>query len=115
MNADIKAQWIAALRSGEYAQGQYRLRQGDRFCCLGVLCELAVRDGVTVGVPGPGDTYDYDGQEVHLPASIQHWAGIRENPMVTVDRPWVSRRSLAELNDDGMPFEEIADLIEGQL
>jgi hypothetical protein len=40
MNPEIKAKWIAALRSGEYAQGRYALRDGDHFCCLGVLCDV---------------------------------------------------------------------------
>lgn len=37
LDADLKTRWIAALRSGEYQQGQGVLRQEDRFCCMGVL------------------------------------------------------------------------------
>lgn len=47
--------WIAALRSGEFQQTKYTLRTDVRidqqdgresaFCCLGVACELAERDG----------------------------------------------------------------------
>lgn len=34
--------WIAALRSGDYVQGKSRLKsQTDKYCCLGVLCEVA--------------------------------------------------------------------------
>lgn len=33
--------WIKALRSGEYKQGRNRLKRRDRFCCAGVLCDLA--------------------------------------------------------------------------
>lgn len=36
MNKEWAEKWAAALRSGEYKQGTGRLRQGDRFCCLGV-------------------------------------------------------------------------------
>lgn len=35
------ADWVAALRSGKYKQGVGGLRRDDRFCCLGVLCEIA--------------------------------------------------------------------------
>lgn len=35
-------QWIEALRSGEYKQGQGTLYCHNRFCCLGVLCNLQV-------------------------------------------------------------------------
>ena len=54
MNADLKARWLAALRSGEYKRGSSTLKRainrGGHFtgryehCCLGVLCEI-------VGVP----------------------------------------------------------------
>jgi hypothetical protein len=40
MDQQIKSEWVAALRSGEYKQGVQLLRQGDYFCCLGVLCDL---------------------------------------------------------------------------
>ena len=36
-----RAEWIAALRSGAYKQGRDSLKRGDRFCCLGVACDLA--------------------------------------------------------------------------
>ena len=32
--------WIAALRSGQYKQGQYYLESCGKFCCLGVLCHM---------------------------------------------------------------------------
>lgn len=35
---------IDALRSGEYQQGRYQLRSGDRFCCQGVGCEVFRRN-----------------------------------------------------------------------
>lgn len=46
MNPEIKAQWLAALRSGNYIQGKYYLQSFDvtgeqhTFCCLGVLCDI---------------------------------------------------------------------------
>lgn len=42
--------WVKALRSGEYKQGygylHYKRGGKDKFCCLGVLCDLAVKNGV---------------------------------------------------------------------
>ena len=39
--------WIAALESDEYTQGtQYLRSKYNKFCCLGVLCDLAVKDGL---------------------------------------------------------------------
>ena len=49
MNAQIKKEWLEALRSGEFLQGTGRLRYSERklngqnvkrHCCLGVLCEI---------------------------------------------------------------------------
>jgi hypothetical protein len=33
-------EWITALRSGKYEQTQGHLRNGDSYCCLGVLCDV---------------------------------------------------------------------------
>lgn len=51
MDAELKAKWVKALRSGEYQQITRHLKTGDGHCCLGVLCEVAGltidgRDGV---------------------------------------------------------------------
>lgn len=32
--------WLEALESGKYAQGRHLLKNGNSYCCLGVLCEL---------------------------------------------------------------------------
>lgn len=38
----VKRDWLKALRSGEYTQGEETLYHPDdgSFCCLGVLCEV---------------------------------------------------------------------------
>lgn len=39
---EFKQKWVAALRSGEYKQGQSLLLNGDNeYCCLGVACKVA--------------------------------------------------------------------------
>ena len=41
MNSELKAKWVAALRSGRYKQGDGLLRsRNDEYCCLGVLCDV---------------------------------------------------------------------------
>jgi hypothetical protein len=42
MDAQKKAKWVEALRSGKYNQGMGRLRSGDRYCCMGVLCDVVI-------------------------------------------------------------------------
>lgn len=41
----ILREWEAALRSGEYAQGTGWLNRDEKFCCVGVLCDLQVKAG----------------------------------------------------------------------
>lgn len=50
MNEDIIKKWVAALRSGEYRQAVGKLVRGNRhgrnYCCLGVLEQILLQDGV---------------------------------------------------------------------
>jgi hypothetical protein len=125
MNQAIKTQWVAALRSRDYKQGRHLLNSADGFCCLGVLCDLAVKAGVADwGAPATvagiaGVSYDYvrkcDNKTGVLPEPVQEWAGLETaNPWL-----WVQRAgdvSMARANDScGLSFPELADLIEVQL
>jgi hypothetical protein len=42
INTELLERWITALRSGAYEQGRMSLRErsGERYCCLGVLCDV---------------------------------------------------------------------------
>lgn len=44
MTKEFKTNWIAALRSGEYIQGEGKLYQkyvnSERWCCIGVGCHI---------------------------------------------------------------------------
>lgn len=123
MRPEIKARWTTALRDPARRQGQGRLRDKDgRECCLGVLCDLAVRAGVGEWVPLGGGPYfqtpDGDQDGGVLPLAVAQWAGLRSvNPLVPVDAAAVfgSPVSLSELNDDDVPFAEIADIIDREL
>lgn len=121
MNPDIKNLWLTALRSGDFRQGKRKLRSSnDDYCCLGVLCELAVQNNV---IPAPqlspnNDRYVYDGSGGILPDSVKEWAELDSNsPMVTASTSGVYnvRNTLAYFNDDDVPFTEIADIIERNL
>lgn len=50
-----RKKWVAALRSGEYAQCRGFLESDGSFCCLGVLSKLAgttrIEHNVSVGAP----------------------------------------------------------------
>lgn len=122
MNPEIKRAWVKALRSGNYKQGQGALRQHDRFCCLGVLCDLAVKAGVDVEVALCQLTlngyYRYDNESNYPPSKVNNWADIDyyEVPDGEQDPDADYQTiSLADLNDGGTSFTEIANLIEEHL
>lgn len=133
MKADVKAQWITELRSGDWAQGTGVLhRMNDEgkhfYCCLGVLCELAVKAGVlpeaVKGRDGVSSwMFQYEAPEAHhndginattLPRSVRAWAGVdHEDIIIDPDGNGFGLPMYASgANDSGMSFDEIADLIE---
>ena len=122
MSPKVKALWVKALRSGEYKQANGNLHTDKGFCCLGVLCDLAVKAKImsdpivheNFSSITNQDVYEYDGDKGYLPLAVQRWAEIHtENPRIETE-PNVYRQ-LAALNDEGVPFIKIADLIEESL
>jgi len=126
MNKTIKKKWVKALRSGEYKQGRNWLRKGDRFCCLGILCDLYHKDkpgSIGWKMKPSGNAYEFASIEtgpemVVLPTAVYEWAGLSSN------NPSVHRDQLAAHNDGRTTttpqlkqhsFNEIADLIENNL
>lgn len=143
MNAEVKALWLEALRSGKYLQTPKMLKatsraifgnaleEGDpdadkvRYCCLGVLAELAIEAGELDGCkeaanrPGIFQFFAYyqhdDGTkdtESHPQAwetmpgwRVQNWAGLERE----IDG------YLATANDHGATFGQLADFIEAEL
>jgi hypothetical protein len=116
--------WVAALRSGYYTQGMGKLRRDDdTFCCFGVLCEIAVRFKI---IPPPVldmTCYRYECNSFsYPPVAVLGWAemdptfrfsakelrAVHPEIVAVHDRPV----DLAELNDVGVSFSIIADIIE---
>lgn len=89
--------WVAALRSGKYQQTEGELRGNGGFCCLGVVCDLARKDG------GPAwDGESYMDEYGYLPEPIAQFLRL-SRPLQAV---------LSDKNDRGATFQEIADCIE---
>lgn len=123
MDQVIKQRWLTALRSGEYPQITGVLHNDEGFCCLGVLSELAHKDGVVTRTRTNDDYYAYGSEKAAgvLPAEVINWAGLEEPvPVVLLtlrqDAGDEVVYGLADLNDgEGWTFDEIADVIEEQL
>lgn len=104
MNPEIKAKWVAALRSGKYKQGQNRLRRKNEFCCLGVLCDLHAK---ATGARWDGESYF--GHEILTPDAVREWGDLPD------DDPFIDDDYLSSHNDEGKTFAKIADIIEREL
>lgn len=111
MKKDVADLWVNALRSGEYNQGIYVLNNEGNFCCLGVLCEVAIKNGVKMSVQQTDEGIAYDGSTAFLPESVAIWAGIN-----TPNGGWMDGHgnwnSLVQLNDSNESFDLIADIID---
>ena len=106
MNQEIKKKWVEALRSGEYKQEVGYLRKDNKFCCLGVLCDIYEKETGK-------DAFNQNHQEV-LPYNVSEWAGLG-----IVYSPCIKQKNnhtLSYLNDIGnCDFQEISNWIDEEL
>jgi len=102
MNAELKTKWLEALRGGEYKQGDGFLRTDAGFCCLGVLCDIVK----PVWKKGGGLGIEHDCGELDYPT---------ESLLQEVGLDFLASRRVAEMNDSGSTFAEIADWIEANV
>lgn len=119
MKASIKKLWLKALRSGEYKQGRGGLKKIDlegneRFCCLGVLCDLHAKAHDLKWTKSRQSTYgSYFRNTGHLPKAVREWSGIPDDSGRIFNQNGTLKTSLAELNDrKNSNFEEVALAIE---
>lgn len=132
---------LDALRSGEFQQCSRALARRDAegnvsYCCLGVMTEVAIRNGLELeastskaitddtitgkeilGYTYPADlgTISYCVEYSVLHPAVQQWYGIEfPNPNLIVEDPNLnSIMAAAELNDSyGWNFNQIADAFE---
>lgn len=117
LNPEVKAKWLAALRSGDYTQGRKQLKTpaGD-YDCIGVLCDIS-------GMGEWSPEADEDGGSSYLVRynneTYRAWATaplpVRDWAVETHDmgEEW---EALVKLNDHNrLSFEEIATYIEAHL
>lgn len=121
MDLQIRTRWTAALRSGEYEQGNDQLYDGGKYCCLGVLCDLAREIGlVSLDYDDERGEFYYAGEQNYLPEVVREWAGLLgKDPAVSVRftgglTPRAGETELSALNDEySASFTQIADAIDG--
>lgn len=124
MDKKIARAWAQALRSGDYdqAQGQLRIQfsEGNKtkegFCCLGVLCNLHAQAHPEIAAEQT-KSHEYMGESGILPWAVAEWAGMlyrdgsaRSGNEIKIRDKTYSH--LADANDLGRSFTDIADWIE---
>lgn len=99
----IQQEWVDTLRNSDIKQatGVLGLENGAR-CCLGVLCDIAVKHGIID--PPSVDEYSikYGNAAYDLPSTVAKWIKIKRS----------AEHNLEVQNDEGMSFKQIADFIE---
>ena len=107
------------LKAENTKQTYGMLNRNDKsYCCLGVLCEVAIKNGVSI-IKNKHEYITYDEESNIPPIKVMNWLGVIEDKK----RPMIDNRNfvwkdfiinrLAYLNDEKhKSFEEIADYIE---
>lgn len=105
MNPEVKTLFVEALRSDRFEQGRRMLCRDGKYCVLGVLCELAVENGIIEKSGQYTKTYS-NNYKYSLPPKVAKWAGVNHYKDANIPV------FLSGLNDVGKTFSELADIIE---
>lgn len=123
--------WVEAMRSGMYRQATDKLcdislTTRDRsYCCLGIKCEI---DLLNKEVDGNADnaarySWKHSSATDYLPLDYAEYLGFRSGSGrnyraggfpdgVIVTHKGIEKTTLAMLNDSGLSFAQIADIME---
>jgi hypothetical protein len=115
--------WTEALESELYTQGSYRLNiHNEEFCCLAVACEVYIKQGGNLrkifadfGSSVLVAYLDDVTPALHthaLPESVQEWLGLTTKYGMYSYKG--EELSLSGLNDTGLSFKEIAEIIKSR-
>lgn len=116
LTEEFKAEWVQALRSGEYEQGQQRLKKTQagspaQYCCLGVAGDLLTKTGACSWT-GPRKDSLTSSESSYMDAST---GVLLSDTRDLIGLEYHDMHTLITMNDDGASFYHIADWIEGNL
>jgi hypothetical protein len=106
-------EWVNALESGEYKQGEGFLCKVEEYCCLGVLSKI---QGRLTKLEGSDLAFDakegeFSGLGKDNPCHVQLGGlGFFPASIRVVGDGWTGS-ALSDCNDAGFPFKEIANII----
>lgn len=98
--------WVERLESGKVKQTTRMLarkrNKSYSYCCLGVACELAVKNGVKISREKTRYGLSYDCRSHSLPQVVSDWLGI----------DYDAEAELVTMNDiESLSFKEIAEFL----
>lgn len=120
MDVFVKYDWVDALRSGKFPQGVGRLRYGNpknpkrqKWCCLGVLCKVLEPNTYWKWEPFPlFSAARFHGFELSLTRNHETYTtDLIDSIGLTLEQ----HSTLVDMNDDEVPFDDIADYIEWEI
>lgn len=119
MKKNVKKLWLQALRSGKYLQAKGRLRTHNKFCCLGVLCDLHGKKFKQNNWTWREQEYAYLADGFILSSQVKKWAGLNDSdPEIIRNNKLTTLASLNDGNKMGLKpktFKQIANIIEKYL
>jgi hypothetical protein len=106
---------VEALESGEYEQAQNSLRDGGKFCCLGVACDIAAKDGIGEWelLSASGNYRFSDGTDyssAFMPSGVVEYYDVGGSFRDIIELAPGSDSAMS-MNDNGSTFTEIAAAI----
>lgn len=105
--------WIHNLESGKYKQGRNKLRVGDKFCCLGVACDMLAKTKKGVWVDKDSGEKRFDilwkghkeyGSVTRIPTEFAPLFGLDQYDLSTFH----GQSKYMIMNDEGRSFLEVA-------
>lgn len=110
MNRDIAMKWVEDLRTPGLKQATAALFDGEGYCCLGRLCIVL---GMQPFQHAPG-VHTIGGNQCTLPDEAMDAAKIRSSNGRAdgIEMGALKVKCLADANDGGATFAQIADWIE---
>jgi len=115
MDKALRDKWVKALRSGRYRQGKWNLRSDgpsiadSRFCCLGVLAQVAKRDKWKRA----NDNWYIRGELAYLPDGYLDWDTQSQLSFMN-DLEQSDFSKIADWIEENIPVEETSDTRTGE-